>query len=752
MLDDEERRARRQARALRKVRSAECLLQTQESRRKRSSGILTKKFFEKENISALASPCQVDLAHETVEDQEEATIESPVFAPIESMHELKPDADVPDHSKESHDSEDNANKEPSDQIGLQERRESKDSALIKFILTERLEDGLPRRYSSAVQSVRTRLASLLDGFDPSVPAGDVLEPSKYLGDGEKAQIVTLIERYRFLRQFSLSDKDVEKPMILGLVQELDRIVNGIEADQAEGTLEDIDFTLPAVDLMSPVEGEEPLVVKSQVLCRDLSHELLGKAASRVNVLGDESDEFTNLVKKKFVNESPIALQLAEEEMIRVEGLSDDPFFVQILEKYRACMQSGRTALMQSPPELSALFAKIIRQELDPVRDTQDPKHLLLVPLNEAGVQRWVPPGAKFRLGRHSTVLREASLVVSRNHAEIMHDGIDSFLVMDIGSSSGTYVNGERLSESNQQSGLRGLASGDILQLGVDFEGEADELGNIPSQHRSVQLLVLLGHPRKASAPLLTETFTMPRKTPTKDDLISHQRIQKMTQRALSAAGRLAGSNARIYLEMGDLIHCGGAGNAVIISGDRMVYAAIFNNYKMNWEMAVADSEGIKTLTLEALANSATTYGVRLGNRELARLTAITPEKMTVDMLPRHRPQERPLPDLNFILGRSMATLNESPAIMAEEAVGLYSITGSIHDGLFCFIERSRVDRQQIFLGEALMGMQRTGWMANKKRVLIEMRLVIAERDEQIMLMAALLMSLLQLEQGPRKRL
>ena len=230
MLDDEERRARRQARALRKVRSAECLLQTQESRRKRSSGILTKKFFEKENISALASPCQVDLAHETVEDQEEATIESPVFAPIESMPELKPDADVPDHSKESHDSEDNANKEPSDQIGLQERRESKDSALIKFILTERLEDGLPRRYSSAVQSVRTRLASLLDGFDPSVPAGDVLEPSKYLGDGEKAQIVTLIERYRFLRQFSLSDKDVEKPMILGLVQELDRIVNGIEAD------------------------------------------------------------------------------------------------------------------------------------------------------------------------------------------------------------------------------------------------------------------------------------------------------------------------------------------------------------------------------------------------------------------------------------------------------------------------------------------------------------------------------------------
>lgn len=781
VLEEEERRARKQAKALRKAHSAEGLASTEPRGRKRGRRILTKKFFEKENISALSSPCTADSAARTAEDQEEsqeenqeeALVQSPLFEPIEHIDESKPGTQSSDPDKTD---------DPVLPLSLQDdaagqRRTSRDSALIRLVLGKGLEESVPRRYSSAVQSIRTRLASLLEDVETDGPAGEALTPTPFEpGEAARAEIVSLIDRYRFLRQFSLADKEGETPMILELLQELDHIVNGMATDQVRGDLagldereelEKIDFSPPAPDLMSPVEEACPMARSGPIIRRDLSHELLAKSSSRVIEEGcsvllpssEQADEFTNLVRGKFVNASttPLAHD-ADEEMIRIEGLPDDPLFTPILAKYRLCMQHGRTALMQSPPELSALFTRIIRQELDPTRDTHDPKHLLLVPLNETGLQRWVPPGAKFRIGRHSTLLRGTSLVVSRNHAEIVHDGIDSFLLMDVGSSSGTFVNGERLAEAGQPSTLRGLEHGDILQLGVDFEGQADDLGNIPSHHRALQLLVMLGHPRKATAPLPHQVFAIPQKMPVRDNLISHQRIQKMTRKAFALPGRLAGCNARLYLELGDLVHCEGAGSAVIVSGERHVYSAIFNNYKLNWEMAMTDVEGLKTLTLQVLDKSSVAYAIKMGHRELARITALAPERMTVDMLPLVAPlAATPLMDLDFIMGRSVATLNEVPAVTAaprmeeEEAVGLYSITGSIHDGLLYFVERSRVDRQQIFLGEALMTTQRVGWMAHKKGVMVEMRLVVAERDEQIMLMAALLMVLLQLEQGPLGR-
>jgi hypothetical protein len=65
-----------------------------------------------------------------------------------------------------------------------------------------------------------------------------------------------------------------------------------------------------------------------------------------------------------------------------------------------------------------------------------------------------------------------SKVVSRLHAEIWtKDG--QLCVKDVGSSSGTFLNGMRLSPSGKESRPYPLKQGDMVQFGVDFKGKAD---------------------------------------------------------------------------------------------------------------------------------------------------------------------------------------------------------------------------------------------------------------------------------------
>lgn len=67
--------------------------------------------------------------------------------------------------------------------------------------------------------------------------------------------------------------------------------------------------------------------------------------------------------------------------------------------------------------------------------------------------------ATISIGRHSscdlTILRHA---VSRRHAEIVYDG-DGYLLRDLGSRNGTYLNGERVE------GTARLRSGDKIEIG-----------------------------------------------------------------------------------------------------------------------------------------------------------------------------------------------------------------------------------------------------------------------------------------------
>ncbi|WVQ68502.1 uncharacterized protein L199_006710 [Kwoniella botswanensis] len=68
-----------------------------------------------------------------------------------------------------------------------------------------------------------------------------------------------------------------------------------------------------------------------------------------------------------------------------------------------------------------------------------------------------------------------SKVVSRGHAEIWCEEGGKFYIRDTSSSSGTFLNHIRLSSPNTDSRPTMLNDGDILQLGVDYQGGIEEM-------------------------------------------------------------------------------------------------------------------------------------------------------------------------------------------------------------------------------------------------------------------------------------
>ncbi|GAA6027535.1 hypothetical protein JCM8097_007910 [Rhodosporidiobolus ruineniae] len=68
-----------------------------------------------------------------------------------------------------------------------------------------------------------------------------------------------------------------------------------------------------------------------------------------------------------------------------------------------------------------------------------------------------------------------SKVVSRGHAEIWVDDAGKFFIRDTKSSSGTFLNHIRLSGPNIESRPFNLKDGDVLQLGVDYQGGTEEI-------------------------------------------------------------------------------------------------------------------------------------------------------------------------------------------------------------------------------------------------------------------------------------
>jgi hypothetical protein len=95
------------------------------------------------------------------------------------------------------------------------------------------------------------------------------------------------------------------------------------------------------------------------------------------------------------------------------------------------------------------------------------------------------------LGSNKLAFR--SKVVSRAHAEIWVELGGRFYVKDTKSSSGTFLNHVRLSPANTESRPFQIKDGDILQLGVDYQGGTEDI------YKSVKIRIEIGREWQAAA-------------------------------------------------------------------------------------------------------------------------------------------------------------------------------------------------------------------------------------------------------------
>ncbi|CAG8770635.1 12530_t:CDS:2, partial [Acaulospora morrowiae] len=101
------------------------------------------------------------------------------------------------------------------------------------------------------------------------------------------------------------------------------------------------------------------------------------------------------------------------------------------------------------------------------------------------IERDVPDGVVIKIGRFTDKALVAnrvtfkSKVVSRGHAEIWSEG-NKFFIRDTKSSSGTFLNHSRLSTPGAESKAFQLNDGDIVQLGVDYQGGTEDAYRVKS--------------------------------------------------------------------------------------------------------------------------------------------------------------------------------------------------------------------------------------------------------------------------------
>ncbi|KAI5118371.1 hypothetical protein M0805_008699 [Coniferiporia weirii] len=86
-----------------------------------------------------------------------------------------------------------------------------------------------------------------------------------------------------------------------------------------------------------------------------------------------------------------------------------------------------------------------------------------------------------------------SKVVSRAHAEVWCESGGKFFIKDTKSSSGTFLNHIRLSGPNADSRPFPLKDGDVLQLGVDYQGGTEEI------YKCVKMRIELGREWQSQA-------------------------------------------------------------------------------------------------------------------------------------------------------------------------------------------------------------------------------------------------------------
>lgn len=146
----------------------------------------------------------------------------------------------------------------------------------------------------------------------------------------------------------------------------------------------------------------------------------------------------------------------------------------------------------------------------------------------------------------------------------------------MGSNGGSFVNGERLSESGKQSPARELESFDIVQFGVDYTAGMDsETGSLPLHFKAPQFLVLLGANNQAVEPKKKKQRMSP-------IALKESKLEKLKSRAMTLPMFEKMGGFRLYLEFGDVVGENTSGWAILLSKDLGSYTLVFNNYQLSW--------------------------------------------------------------------------------------------------------------------------------------------------------------------------
>ena len=146
-----------------------------------------------------------------------------------------------------------------------------------------------------------------------------------------------------------------------------------------------------------------------------------------------------------------------------------------------------------PPAEQAFSLRLV-PHLDATRSLHfEPIERKLTPSLVLKLGRFTDRGSPLAPASTDTRIAFKSKVVSRGHADIFADPAGAFFIKDTKSSSGTFLNHIRLSPPGSESRAFPLRDGDVLQLGVDYQGGTEEI------YRCVKMRVELNRGWQRSA-------------------------------------------------------------------------------------------------------------------------------------------------------------------------------------------------------------------------------------------------------------
>lgn len=153
----------------------------------------------------------------------------------------------------------------------------------------------------------------------------------------------------------------------------------------------------------------------------------------------------------------------------------------LYKNYDAVAQKTSTAVRMSLSEIRALLDASLNDYFDSMPS------LALIPLNNMHeIVVFTSKAFACELGRSNSQFKFKSQVISRKHASIQAKHPSEIFLCDVGSNSGTFVNGQKL----QVNETRQLRNCDIIQLGVDYKKKEEESGLLEPRYKSIQMLVV----------------------------------------------------------------------------------------------------------------------------------------------------------------------------------------------------------------------------------------------------------------------